>query len=90
MNVNIVARGCENVNIDLETSVTILRKQNPLFRAKCFSLLCPLQPNPTQPNPTQLANLVKNKTTQSSNGKSVQSAAGSIARSLVLESDDDN
>ena len=85
MNVNIVARGCENVNIDLETSVTILRKQNPLYRAKCFSLLCPLQPNPTQ-----LANLVKNKTTQSSNGKSVQSAAGSIARSLVLESDDDN
>ena len=60
----------------------------PFIELSAFPFSVPS--NPTQPNPTQLANLVKNKTTQSSNGKSVQSAAGSIARSLVLESDDDN
>ena len=31
-----------------QASRTILRKQNPLYRAKCFSSLCPLQPNPTR------------------------------------------
>ena len=48
---------------------------------------CPLS---VPSNPTQLANLVKNKITWSSNCKSVWSVAGSIARSVVMGSDDDN
>ena len=44
--------------------------------------------NPTQPNP--LATLVKNKTTQSPSCKYVSIGAGSTARSVVSESDDDN
>ena len=51
-----------------------------------FSVSCPS--NPTQPNPFDT--LVKNKTTQSSSCKYVSIGAGSTARSVVSESDDDN